>query len=430
MPGDILVQAEGVGKKFCRSLKRSMFYAGVDIGRAVLRRPPPQNVLRTDEFWALDDVSFELRQGECLGLIGPNGSGKSTLLRVLNGIIPPDKGRITLHGAVGGLIQVGAGFHAKLTGRENIYITGAVRGMSRREIDSKMDEIVAFSGIEEFLDMPVQFYSSGMTVRLGYSVAAHMSPDILLLDEVLAVGDVAFRYKCLSHIRQKIENGVTPIFVTHSMEQLAFICSRVIVFSHGRQVFDGGVDEGIAMYQEVLSEDGRKGHRDPGRIVFDPRAAVVFARLVSHPDGWVSTGDDLVFRFGVQALEPLPELGIVVRVESPVAGNIAALDSASAGFAIDGSPGQRVLEVRIPALPLLPGSYTLKLVLQERKSLHTFMRWIGAVKFRVGDRGDRNARYLLTLRDTWHELDAADSARETWPEREAETPAEAPEGEA
>jgi lipopolysaccharide transport system ATP-binding protein len=424
MPGDILVQAEGVGKKFCRSLKRSMFYAGVDIARAVCRRPPPQGILRTDEFWALDDVSFELRRGECLGLIGPNGSGKSTMLRVLNGIIPPDKGRVTLHGSVGGLIQVGAGFHSKLTGRENIYITGAIRGMTRKEIDAKMDEIVAFSGIEEFLDMPVQFYSSGMTVRLGYSVAAHLSPDILLLDEVLAVGDVAFRFKCLSHIRQKIENGITPVFVTHSMEQLAFICSRVIVFSHGKMVFDGGVDEGIAMYQEVLCDDGRKGRREPGRMVFDPRAGVDFARLVSHPDGWVRTGDDLVIRFGLRVDEPMPELGLVVRVESPVAGNIAALDSVGAGLVIDGRPGKRVLEARLPALPLLPGSYTLKLLLQERQSLRPFMRWVGAVRFRVGDRGDRNARFLITLRDTWHEVQGPEAARETWPEIQAEAPEE------
>jgi lipopolysaccharide transport system ATP-binding protein len=422
MPGDILVQAEGVGKKFCRSLKRSMFYAGVDIARAVCRRPPPQGILRTDEFWALDDVSFELRRGECLGLIGPNGSGKSTMLRILNGIIPPDKGRVTLHGTVGGLIQVGAGFHTKLTGRENIYITGAIRGMSRRQIDEKMDEIVAFSGIEEFLDMPVQFYSSGMTVRLGYSVAAHLSPDILLLDEVLAVGDMAFRFKCLEHIRQKIEKGCTPVFVTHSMEQLAFICSRVIVFSHGRQVFDGGVDEGIAMYQEVLCEDGRRGTREPGRIVFDRRASVVFARLVSHPDGWVRTGDDLVLRFGLRVDEPLPDLGLIVRVESPVAGNIAALDSAVAGFTIAGRPGRRVLEVRIPALPLLPGAYTLKLLLQERQSLRLFMRWIGVARFRVGDRGDRNSRFLVTLRDTWHDVPDAEAARETWPEPQSEAP--------
>ncbi len=410
---DILVQADGIGKKFCRSLKRSMFYAGLDIGRVITRRPSRRGELRTDEFWALDDVSFQLRRGECLGLIGPNGSGKSTLLRVLNGIIPLDRGRVTLRGTVGGLIQVGAGFHPKLTGRENIYITGAIRGMNRREIDSKLDEIVAFSGVEEFLDMPVQFYSSGMSVRLGYSVAAHLNPDILLLDEVLAVGDVAFRFKCLNHMRKKIENGVTPIFVTHSMDQLSFICSRAIVFSHGKTAFDGEVDEGIAVYQDVLSADGKKGNRQPGRLVFDPRATIDFVRLASHPDGWIRTGDDVAIRLGLRVEEPVEDLALSIRVESPVAGNIAALDSAAGGLRISGRPGLRVLEARLPALPLLPGVYILKLVLQERHTLRPFMRWMSALTLRVGDRGARRARFLVTLRDTWRELDDAEAAGES-----------------
>jgi lipopolysaccharide transport system ATP-binding protein len=414
MDGDILVHAEGVGKKFCRSLKRSMFYAGADIARAVCRRPPRQGDLRKDEFWALDDVSFQLKRGECLGLIGPNGSGKSTMLRVLNGIIPPDRGKVTIRGTVGGLIQVGAGFHPKLSGRENIYISGAIRGMSRREIDAKFDEIVAFSGIEEFLDMPVQFYSSGMSVRLGYSVAAHLNPDILLLDEVLAVGDVAFRFKCLNHMRQKIAAGCTPIFVTHSMDQLSFICTRVIVFSHGRIAFEGAVDEGIAMYQDVLSADGPKGYRKAGPAVLDSRVTLDFARLASHPDGWVRTGDDIVVRFGIDVHEPVGELRLSARVESPVAGNIASIDSSTSSLTLSGRPGRRVVEARLPAVPLLPGAYTFKLLLQERETLHAFLQWPNAVPFRVGDRGDCNPRFLVTLRDAWRELEPAEAAAENW----------------
>ena len=414
MAGEVLLQAEGVGKKFCRSLKRSMWYAGVDIARSVCRRPPRPDALRKDEFWALDGVSFELRRGECLGLIGPNGSGKSTLLRVLNGILPPDRGRVTLNGTVGGLIQVGAGFHSKLSGRENIYISGAIRGMSRREIDAKMDEIVAFSGIEEFLDMPVQFYSSGMSVRLGYSVAAHLSTDILLLDEVLAVGDVAFRFKCLNHMRQKIEAGITPVFVTHSMDQLAFICSRVIVFSHGRMVFDGGVDEGIATYQEVLGTDGKKGKRQSGSVIFDPRASIDFVRLVSHPGGSIRTGDDVRIRFGLRVEAPVEDLMLSIHLDSPQAGTIAVLDSAEAGLTLSGQPGRRVLEACLPKLPLMPGAYTLKLLLQEKRSLIPFVRQPSALTLRVGDRGEHNARFLLTLHDSWRELDGAEAAGEAW----------------
>jgi lipopolysaccharide transport system ATP-binding protein len=411
---EVLVNVEEVGKKFCRSLKRSMFYAGVDVARAMCRRPANTVALRTDEFWALDGVSFQLRRGECLGLVGPNGSGKSTMLRVLNGIIPPDRGRVTIKGTVGGLIQVGAGFHAKLSGRENIYISGAIRGMNKREIDAKLDEIVAFSGVEEFLDMPVQFYSSGMSVRLGYSVAAHLNPDILLLDEVLAVGDVAFRFKCLSHMRQKIAAGVTPIFVTHSMDQLSFICSRCIVFSRGKIAYDGGVDEGVSVYQDVLSNDGRKEARTFGRVAFDPRASIEFARLVSHPDGQVRTGDDLVIRFGLKVNEPLGDLQMSAQVGNPANGNIASIDSAESSLTVSGRPGRRVLEVRIPAIPLLPGSYVFKLLLQDKETLLPYMRWLGPFSLRIVDRGPVRARFLLTLRDSWRELEPGEAAAEKW----------------
>lgn len=411
---DVLVNVEGVGKKFCRSLKRSMFYAGVDVARAVCRRPAHAESLRTDEFWALDGVSFQLRRGECLGLVGPNGSGKSTMLRILNGIIPPDRGRVSIMGTVGGLIQVGAGFHAKLSGRENIYISGAIRGMNRREIDAKLDEIVAFSGVEEFLDMPVQFYSSGMTVRLGYAVAAHLNPDILLLDEVLAVGDVAFRFKCMSHMRQKIAAGVTPIFVTHSMDQLSFICSRAIVFSRGKMAFDGGVDEGISVYQDVLGADARKETNTFGRVCDDPRASIEFARLVSHPDGQVRTGDDLVIRFGLKVNEPVGELQLSARVGNPVNGNIASINSAESSLSISGRTGRRVLEVRLPAIPLLPGSYVFALLLQDKETLLPYMRWLGPFPMRIVDRGAAKTRFLVSLRDSWRELDPHEAAAEKW----------------
>ncbi len=404
MNSDVLVRAEGVGKKFCRTLKRGMYYAGLDLARMMVGGEPERERLRKDEFWALDGVSFELRRGECLGLIGPNGSGKTTMLRVLNGIFPPDRGRVVLRGAVGGLIQVGAGFHPKLTGRENIYITGAIRGMDRRQIEARMEEIIAFSGIEEFLDMPVQFYSSGMLVRLGYSVAAHMEPDILLLDEVLAVGDVAFRYKCLAHLRQKMAAGCTPIFVTHNMEQLSFLCTRVLVFSRGRILFDGDVDEGIAVYQDVLTEGGRKGQREAGRIEYDPRADVAFLEVASHPDGLIRTGDDVVIHVGLEVREPVGPLALRITVESPVAGNIATLEPLRAGVEISGAPGRRVLEARIPSIPLLPGAYALKVLLQERDSLKPFMRLVGP-RLLIGARDERRARFLLTLRDQWRWCD-------------------------
>ena len=205
--GETLIKVEGLSKKFCRSLKKSMWYGMRDIGSELLgRRHGTDGVLRQDEFWAVKDVNFELKRGECLGLIGHNGAGKTTLLRMLNGLIKPDQGRIEMHGKVGALIALGAGFNPVLTGRENIYVNAAVLGMNKRYVDSKIDEIIDFAEIREFINSPVQTYSSGMNVRLGFAVAAILiEPDILFLDEVLAVGDIGFAIKCLEYGKTNIE---------------------------------------------------------------------------------------------------------------------------------------------------------------------------------------------------------------------------------
>jgi lipopolysaccharide transport system ATP-binding protein len=189
----------------------------MDIGRNLLGLSSQSERLRRDEFWALNDISFEVKRGETLGIIGPNGSGKTTLLKLLNGIFWPDKGKITIRGRVGALIEVGAGFHPMLTGRENIYVNAAILGMTKKEVDKKFDEIVEFADIGDFIDTPVKFYSSGMFVRLGFAVAVHCEPDILLVDEVLAVGDVQFQVKCFRKLREYKEAGKTTILVTHDM---------------------------------------------------------------------------------------------------------------------------------------------------------------------------------------------------------------------
>jgi len=202
MDDDVVVKVEHVSKKYCKSLKRSMFYGVHDIGRNMVGLSAHSERLRDGEFWAVDDVSFELKKGETLGIIGPNGSGKTTLLKMLNGIFWPDKGKITVRGRVGALIAVGAGFHPLLTGRENININGAILGMSKKEINEKFDDIVEFADIGDFIDYPVKFYSSGMYVRLGFAVAVHCKPDILLVDEVLAVGDLGYTFKCYRKISE------------------------------------------------------------------------------------------------------------------------------------------------------------------------------------------------------------------------------------
>jgi lipopolysaccharide transport system ATP-binding protein len=259
---EVLVRAEHVSKKFCRSLKRSLYYGVRDVGAALIPWARHNGhadtdisamTLRKDEFLALNDVSFELKRGECLGLIGHNGAGKSTLLKILNGLIPPDAGRITTHGRVAALIELNAGFNPILTGRENIYNEAALLGFSREETDARFDEIVEFAEIGEFLDMAVQNYSSGMRVRLGFAVAAQMEPDILIIDEVLAVGDVAFRFKCLNRIGELMRTSAV-IFVSHAMPQIFRLCDEVIVLNHGAVTFQGrNIAEGVAVYLSLFS---------------------------------------------------------------------------------------------------------------------------------------------------------------------------------
>jgi lipopolysaccharide transport system ATP-binding protein len=248
MSEEVLVKAEGVSKKFCRSLRKSLWYGFKDIGAEIVGAKGSRDQLRSDEFWAIDDVSFEVRRGDCLGLIGRNGAGKTTVLKILNGLIRPDKGRVTMRGRVGALIALGAGFNPILSGRENIYVNGAVLGLSKREIAARMEEIIDFAEIREFIDTPVQYYSSGMHVRLGFAVATSLSPDILLLDEVLAVGDVAFRGKCFKRIGELISKTAV-VFVSHNEAQILRICNTSLLLKAGIPEFCGGTPEAIRLYQ-------------------------------------------------------------------------------------------------------------------------------------------------------------------------------------
>jgi len=231
-----------------------MFYGMEDIARDALNLKTTSNELRKDEFWAVDDVSFEVRRGECLGIIGRNGAGKSTLLKMLNGIFMPDKGKITVKGKVGALIEVGAGFHPMLTGRENIYVNGAILGMSKKEIDNKFNDIVEFAELEEFIDMPVKHYSSGMYVRLGFSIAVQVKPDVLILDEVLAVGDISFRAKCYNLLGKYFETTAV-IVISHAMPDIHRLCSNALLLSHGRSEYlDSDVVKCINEYYKHLNK--------------------------------------------------------------------------------------------------------------------------------------------------------------------------------
>lgn len=229
---EVLVKVENLSKKFCKDLKTSLWYGVKDLCSNALGNKSDNSDLRPKEFWAVKDINFELRRGECLGLIGHNGAGKSTLLKILNGLINPDEGKVIMRGRVCALIELGAGFNPILTGRENIYNNGAVLGFSKNEIHSKIEDIIDFAEIREFIDMPVQNYSSGMKVRLGFAVAAQMEPDVLIIDEVLAVGDVNFRAKCYDRMSELMKNCCV-IFVSHSMPQISKVCTRSILLEKG-----------------------------------------------------------------------------------------------------------------------------------------------------------------------------------------------------
>ncbi len=255
MDGNLVISVEGVSKKFCKSLKRGLFYGVIDVLRSMLGVEYDLGKLRKSEFWAMDDISFELQQGESLGIIGLNGSGKTTLLRLLNGILPPDRGKIEINGRTCSLIAVGAGFHPHMTGKENIYLNGTILDMTKQEIKSKYASIVEFAEIKEFIDTPIAMYSSGMIVRLGFSIAMHCDPDLLFIDEVLNVSDIRFRNKCINYLTTKKGNYRGLIIVSHNLEFIRILCSRTIVLHKGAIIYDGETENAIKKYQNMTFEN-------------------------------------------------------------------------------------------------------------------------------------------------------------------------------
>jgi lipopolysaccharide transport system ATP-binding protein len=254
----VAIKVDNVSKKYCKSLKRSMFYGIQDILRNTLGLSSHSNILRKGEFWALHDILLEVKKGETIGIIGPNGAGKTTLLKLLNGIFWPDEGKITINGKVGALIAVGAGFHPLLTGRENIYINAAILGMTKKEVDKKFDDIIEFADIGDFIDSPVKYYSSGMFVRLGFAIAVHCDPEVLLVDEVLAVGDIEFQNKCFNKIGELMSKGMTVILVSHNIFSIRRICNKCLWLDRGKIRKYGDTLSVTDAYQNWILEKEKK----------------------------------------------------------------------------------------------------------------------------------------------------------------------------
>jgi lipopolysaccharide transport system ATP-binding protein len=336
------------------------------------------------EFWALKDVSFEVRPGEVVGIIGRNGAGKSTLLKVLSQIVEPTSGRAEVRGRMGSLLEVGTGFHPELTGRENIYLNGSILGMSRREIDRKFDEIVEFSGVEQFLETPVKRYSSGMYVRLAFAVAAHLEPEILIVDEVLAVGDAAFQEKCLGQMQRTASHGRTILFVSHNMASIRELCGRVVLLKAGRAVADGAPGEVIKSYFEDVraSQSGSLrdwADRDPGST-----GVARIIRLETVPDegkapDCVETGARLRLRMEVEFSELVRNPTFGVLVHSMTGEPLLDIRSVHGGLHIDQVAGAVRIDLTVPSLGLYPGEYFLSPWVADR-TMKRNLDWVRHVR--------------------------------------------------
>jgi lipopolysaccharide transport system ATP-binding protein len=281
------IEFNSVWKKFSRGEKFDSLRDLIPSMATMAFKAKTQGELRKREFWALRDVSFQIRPGDALGIIGPNGSGKSTALKLLSGILKPNLGSVCVRGRSSTLIELGAGFHPDLTGRENIYLNGTILGMKRAEIDKRFDEIVDFSELRDFLDTPVKRYSSGMHARLGFAVAAHVNPEVLIIDEVLSVGDYHFQEKCFAKMKEFVRKGATLAFVSHNLTAISTLCKNVLVLRHGVPIFQGDVSAGIQKYHSFYEEETKSAAiellevrlsstKGEERDIFDPGQKVVF----------------------------------------------------------------------------------------------------------------------------------------------------------
>lgn len=362
---EVVICAQGVSKKFCRSLRRAVSYGVADIARNALGLSTNGQQLRHGEFWAVDDISFELRRGEVLGLIGVNGSGKSTTLKMLNGLILPDTGCIEVNGRVSALIEVGAGFHPMLTGRENIYVNGAILGMPRHEITRRFDSIVEFSGVEDAIDSPLKFYSSGMYVRLGFAVAAHLDTDVLLVDEVLAVGDAEFRSRCYSRIAEMLREGVSIGFVSHNMVDLQRLCNRCLWIEGGSIASVGNTSEVISNYAvhlDHLAMQRLENQAKDEHPITRPGGPRILSFVLLGSDGVEKeefiSGEGMRVRIVFNGAAPGEALNFTFSFRTGDASLYSAYCSAYDGFSFTPRSDEGAVELEIPDLSLGGGAYS------------------------------------------------------------------------
>ncbi len=374
MSSELAIRVEGLGKSYRiggrQASYRTFREAIVDAVATPFRRAA--GLLRghssaaadlTETIWALRDVSAEVRRGEVIGIIGANGAGKSTLLKIMSRITEPTEGWAEVRGRVGSLLEVGTGFHPELTGRENIFLSGAILGMRRSEIEERFEDIAGFAEVEKFLDTPVKHFSSGMYLRLAFSVAAHLETEILLVDEVLAVGDAAFRRKCLQRMGSVAHEGRTILFVSHSMAAIQSLCSRVLVLSGGELLFDGPTDEGIANYlsadQDLSSTIELAPYRSMSRTSERFFESLVIRDANGHPCSVFPIGASVVFDFALSASEALADPQIEVAITNILGTRIFTIKPRWLNQSLGTLRGRRIARCLLVNLKLAPGRYTL-----------------------------------------------------------------------
>jgi len=361
------------------------------------QRFAPPNV-----FWALRDVSFEVARGEALGIIGPNGAGKSTLLKLLAGITAPTSGEISISGKLSALLEVGSGFHPELTGIENIYLSGTILGMQRKEITDKLDAIIDFAGVRAFIDVPVKRYSSGMVVRLGFSVAAHLDPDILLLDEVLAVGDAAFQKKCIERVLE-LKRRCTVVFISHDLAAVQQLCDRVIVMNQGEKIYDGATAGAMTAYSALA----RFRSSPPPRTESVAKTAEVisleFLDANGEPVHIVKTGDALRIRVEYHARAAVADASFGVFFYGADGTQHCQFTTELSGDALHLAPGNGIVEFSCEELGLQPGSYLIDATIEQHGTCVDWQYRCSTIQVNPG----RNVKGLFYHPHIWRETSAS-----------------------
>jgi len=329
------------------------------------------------EFWAVKDISFNIEKGEVVGIMGANGAGKSTVLKLLSRILIPNKGSMKINGRVSALIEVTAGFHPDLTGRENVYLNATILGMRKKEIDGKFDEIVEFSGVREFIDTPVKRYSSGMFSRLGFSVAAHMNPDILLVDEVLSVGDISFQAKCAQKIRDLLSSGATIVLVSHQLDMMQSLCKRIILLQNGEVIKDGPTDQVIPHYQNIIFKQKEADLRNKMKAIEDQRVSVDTRTMVEITgvefNQSYKLGEPIIFTLYYEAKE---------KIDNPIfwfgilrADGVLCCSSRTdkLGIKIDSIQGQGKVTIDLGKNLLAQGIYMVRFSIMDKEMIHPYV---------------------------------------------------------